>query len=121
MSTVITSSFMRWTKNPIRVGEVRAFGLRFIHGAGGFVHSGDIVKEIETLTNSMFGTDIRVIHIGGVDFLRELEVGEPSGLVLKVEHLEEHRFGPIVTISFLARRIHDGKHIFSGSYRIRLL
>lgn len=112
---------MKWTKNPVRVGEARAFGLCFVRGAGGFVHSGDIVKEIETLTNSMFGTDVRVVHIKDISFLRELNVGEPSGIVLKVEHLEEHRFGPLVTISFLARRIHDGKHVFSGSYRIRLL
>ena len=111
----------RRTKNPIELGETRVVASRFLHGVNGFIHGDEIVKELFRLTNSIFGTDVEVVRISDIDFLRKLRQGEWVGLVFRADHLEKHRLGNILTVSFFAKRISNGKGVFSGNFRIRLL
>ena len=114
----------RRTKNPIEIGEMRVYATRILNATDEFVHGLDVLKELFQLTNSIFGTDIELLRINEMNFMRRLRPGEWVGLVFRLDHLEEGRLGKIATISFLAKRSSQGRYekdVFSGSFLIRLL
>jgi hypothetical protein len=105
----------------LNVGDTRTFGTLFQQGKGGAVHGDIILKRIFELNAAIFGDGIELLHIGEVDFLRKVRVGEWLGIAFKLDYIEENsRVGIILTVSFRAIRISTKKPVFQGSYRFRI-